>query len=379
MRIAHFLFGRCNPDSANGVEKTVYNLCLWQARSGHEVALLQLTPKPPLPIPGVHVRSIPPARRRFALPAELPAELDAFAPDVVHLHSAMVPENWSVARLCGRRAIPFVVTPNGNYSPKVLATNRLVKQAFRHFFDLPVARRAAFVHSVGDTDAIRAFGFRGPVIEAPNGVEVPTGSELQHSRNVTRAHPPTLVYIGRLHIEQKGLDTLLRGFALTRTEVPEARLIVAGPDWKGGAARLAELARTLHLGDSVRFVGPVFGPEKADLLDPSSVFVHVSRWEGLSLGVLEALSRSMLVVLSPAADPLGLVGETGAGIVCGSGPEAVALALRQALTMPPQEAERRRRRALRLASERFSWRSTSETVVRAYQTLAGTAGAQREP
>ena len=62
MRIAHFCIGRCNPESANGVDKTVYYLSRAQATLGHDVAVFSLTEKSTLPIPGVMVRAYAPMR-----------------------------------------------------------------------------------------------------------------------------------------------------------------------------------------------------------------------------------------------------------------------------------------------------------------------------
>ena len=55
LRIAHFILGRCNPDSANGVDQAVYHFARTQAALGHPVAVFSLTEKPALPIPGVTV------------------------------------------------------------------------------------------------------------------------------------------------------------------------------------------------------------------------------------------------------------------------------------------------------------------------------------
>ena len=91
MRIAHFLPGRCNPDSANGVEKVVYNLTRQLATLNHQVALFSLTAKPPIPIPGVDVLAYPPERIPFMLPQNLLYDLRGWRPDIVHLHSVYSP------------------------------------------------------------------------------------------------------------------------------------------------------------------------------------------------------------------------------------------------------------------------------------------------
>lgn len=74
MRIAHMLLGRCNPDSANGVDKTVYHLARHQATLGAEVAVFSLANKDPLPVPGAEVRIFSPPGGLEACLAPFPTE-----------------------------------------------------------------------------------------------------------------------------------------------------------------------------------------------------------------------------------------------------------------------------------------------------------------
>ena len=55
MKILHFIEGRCNPDTANGVDKTIYFLTRELAALGHEVHLISETKKDPIEIPGVSI------------------------------------------------------------------------------------------------------------------------------------------------------------------------------------------------------------------------------------------------------------------------------------------------------------------------------------
>ncbi|GAP07778.1 hypothetical protein ATHL_02665 [Anaerolinea thermolimosa] len=92
MRIAHCILGRCNSESANGVDKTVYYLALHQAKAGEKVAVFSITDKEPLPIPGVEVIPIPSVRKGLLihLPFSfcgLEEKLLEWKPDIVHFHS----------------------------------------------------------------------------------------------------------------------------------------------------------------------------------------------------------------------------------------------------------------------------------------------------
>jgi glycosyltransferase involved in cell wall biosynthesis len=123
-----------------------------------------------------------------------------------------------------------------------------------------------------------------------------------------------VIFVGRLDIEQKGLDTLLQGFREAARQQPLA-LVLVGPDWKGGRQRLAASAKQLGIERQVWFRGPAFGREKFELLASADVFIYPSRWEGLPFSVVEALAIQRPCIVTRAADPLGIVARSGAGTV----------------------------------------------------------------
>ncbi|MEX1024897.1 MAG: glycosyltransferase family 4 protein [Planctomycetota bacterium] len=104
------------------------------------------------------------------------------------------------------------------------------------------------------------------------------------------------VFAGRLQRE-KGVDVLLRAFALARVEAPAARLDVLGD---GDERRSLEaLARGLELGDAVRFLGDVPNTEVAHYLRGAAAVVVPSIWtEAFGLTSLEAFRAGVPVVAS---------------------------------------------------------------------------------
>lgn len=141
------------------------------------------------------------------------------------------------------------------------------------------------------TELTAAGVARSRIVEVPNGAAtagtVRTGYGLHD--------PPCILYAGRLH-PQKGLDTLLRAFALLLRQSPvrglTLRLVGEGP----ASRELREFAGGLGIADRVDFagrhddVGPFF--QQAD------VFVLPSHAEGLSNALLEAMASGLPVVVS---------------------------------------------------------------------------------
>lgn len=380
LRIAHFI-GRCDADSANGVERMVHDLTLAQAALGHHVARLILHPagdEGPVPLEST-------LRRRCgavigigalllgrAIPKRVWDELIAWQPDLVHLHSVFVPENVALGKRLRRVGIPYCVTVHGALAPQARRHGRLKKALFHAAYERSYLESASAVHALtsDEEQQIRRSGIRTRVVVAPNGVDAGAGVAA-HGREALLQRFPTLgarrvfMFIGRLDPVQKGLDLLLEAFA--GAALHDAALVLIGPDWRGGRSRLERLVRALGLSECVLFDGPVFGGAKQQLLRGADVFVHTSRWEGVSLSVLEAGAAGLPCLLTPDADPSGHFGRAGAAVVAEGTQTALTGALRQLAAMSTAELRSMGDRGRATIAAHFTWPAVARTVVDFYR------------
>jgi len=377
LKIVHILRGRCNPESANGVERTVLHLAHWQAKAGHEVAIFGLSAKAPIPIDGVDVHHFRERWYPLMPPRSLCEALELLHPDIVHFHSSYVPVHVALASFLRSRGIPYTVTPNGGCAPQILQRSRLAKLPYKHFFERPFLNGAAFVHSVGDTKDLRAYGVRAPIVLAPNGFsfEEIEASERPSADPIRSGRPGwdnrlVFLYLGRLDAGQKGLDLLIKGFAQALSQRPQCGLALVGPDWRGNQAKLQELCRELRVDDAVVFTGPVRGPSKYGYLTGADFFVHPSRWEGMPFAVSEALACGKPCLVTPASDPCGLVERYHAGIVTSPTIEGVASTLVAMADLTPDQRSTMSARAKELVSTELDWHKISSTLTQAYEKYA---------
>src|SRR5206468_2231239 len=122
-----------------------------------------------------------------------------------------------------------------------------------------------------------------------------------------------LVFLGRFAIAHKGLDRLVRAFE--RAAGPRDRLTLAGKDFRGGLAPLRRLVEASPIRDRITIEGPAFGAAKYELFQRADVFVHLSRWEGLPLTIVEALAFGVPVLVSPETNAGEYVAAYDAGWV----------------------------------------------------------------
>jgi glycosyltransferase involved in cell wall biosynthesis len=123
-----------------------------------------------------------------------------------------------------------------------------------------------------------------PVHVIPNAVPPLPGERSSLDR-------PVVLAVGRLQAV-KGFDRLIRAFALVARDHPEWRLRICGSGVERPALRA--LIRELGLERHVRLTGRV--PHIERELESASVFALSSRSEGMSLALLEAMSKGLAVV-----------------------------------------------------------------------------------
>lgn len=248
-----------------------------------------------LQIAGQHVRL---ARRREI------ARLRALEPDIVHVHGEFNADNLRVSRLF---RCPVVISPHGACHPVVLAkSRRAAKRVYLAVESRLLRDRVRVFHALCPAEASHLAA----VFPTATSYCVPQGpSVLVPKLLAPRATMPTagehkveFLFVGRLDVFTKGLDILLEAFetVASRSGGARMRLTLAGPDWKGGRPWLEHRATELGIKDRIGFTGPLTGRQVGAVLAEADIYVQLSRHEGFSLSVAEALLAGKPAVLSSA-------------------------------------------------------------------------------
>jgi glycosyltransferase involved in cell wall biosynthesis len=376
LRIAHFMLGRCNPESANGIDKSVFFMSSAQAALGHAVALFSVSRKPAIPVPGVETRTYA-ALMKVQLPAlSLWQNLRDWHPDVVHIHSLYVPANALLAHALRREGIPYVITPHGATDEHVMLRRNYLKRPYRALIERPTLNRAAFVHAIADQRSIIDYGVTSPIVIAPNGIDfasVPRDLDRHacRARIAISNRARLALFLGRLDRLHKGLDILINAFADVAPNVPELVLVLVGPDQDDSRRILLELTERRGVAARVIFRDAAVGTAKFQLLAAADFIVHPSRWEaGVPFSVLEALAVGRPCLVSRAADPEASIARHDAGLVVEPTIAAVARGLEQLGRASNDTLTWQGQRATVLARREFSWPRVAHTLIDGYATHA---------
>ncbi len=108
--------------------------------------------------------------------------------------------------------------------------------------------------------------------------------------------PPVVLFVGSI-LNRRHVPDLIRAFALLAGRVPDARLEIVGDNRTHPREDLKRLVDSLGIASRVGLRSYVAGDELARLYASARVFAFLSEYEGFGLTPLEALARSVPVVV----------------------------------------------------------------------------------
>ena len=303
-------------------------------------------------------------RLALGLPAETRRDLDAFAPDIVHVSAPDI-LGRAAQGYALRRGIPLVASLHTRF------------ETYFQFYGL------GFIRGIIES-YLQRFYQRCDLVLAPNrplaqmlvadGVE--PGRIAIWSRGVDRAkfdparrsqawrtahgigaQDMAVLFFGRL-VREKGIADFAAAFA--RASLPDARAVVVGD----GPARDA-FERLLP--DAV-FAGHLTGDELGEAVASADILLNPSSTEAFGNVNLEAMASGLAIVSADAPSSRELIDHGRTGLLVPAGDVAGYSAALTQLARDPALC-RQLGQAARAESARYEWDAALDKVVDAYRGL----------
>lgn len=203
---------------------------------------------------------------------------------------------------------------------------------------------------------------RDRIVVIPNGV-----SWAKFQSRTKRRSDRRVLYVGRIDVRHKGCDTLVKAMAIVVRKIPDATLILVGPDW-GDGDRVTSLAKSLGIGGRVKYVGVVSEEEKVNQFAMADVCVLPSNIEPFGIVALEAMASGKPLVATNVGGLRELVrnGESGLLVPCR---DEVKLAEGIVFLLKHGSVARQMGSKGRAFARRYSWQVVTDKVERLYQSL----------
>lgn len=279
--------------------------------------------------------------------------------DVLHVHEPTVPSVSMLA--CFAASGPIVATfHTATARSRALqvfgtALQPALEKVIGRIAVSPAARRVVVEHLGGDAVLI------------PNGVDVSRFAGATPLDD--RPDCPTVVFLGRIDEQRKGLAVLLEALPELVRRVPDVRLLVAGP---GDADDVRE-AVPRSLRDRVELLGMISETDKPRVFASGTVYCAPNtHGESFGIVLVEAMAAGTPVVASDLEAFRRVLRGGAAGVLVPvRDPGALAAGLAALL----QDEERRTELVAegRRVVQVYDWSTVTRQVVEVYETVALTA------
>ena len=290
----------------------------------------------------------------------------AFLPDLVIFHGFYHFDMIALYKRLLKAHIPYILVPHCALTDEAQNSKKLKKIAGNFVFFNRFVRHAAAVQCLSQWEYDHS-AVKPPKFISTNGIYLPENKKVSfHAKGVS------FVYIGRLDIAQKGLDLLLEAVEKVSAFLRDRHCTVSiyGPLAAEAERALRETIAGKQITDLVFLKGPVFGAEKEKALLDADVFLQTSRFEGMPMGILEAMSYGLPCLVTRGTTLGETIARYDAGWSCDTDVDAIAAQLQKAVeekdAYPAKSAA-----AVRCAGSEFGWETITRNAVEMYRTYAG--------
>lgn len=252
--------------------------------------------------------------------------------DLYHINAIWQYPAHATAKYARINKKPYIISPHGMLYANALKKSWFVKKVFYYAWFRKDLERAACIHATSKEEMrqIRNCGLKNPIAVIPNPIDLPVKSELDV--NTSPLDRDSVIFIGRL-VAIKGIDKLIRAWALIEKDNVKSKLLIAGD----GDQREYLQNLVLNLGlKNVEFLGFLNNDGKVELYKRAKYLILPSESENFGMVVTEALSNKIPVIASKGT-PWETLIEYKCGWWVDNSVETLAEALKEALIVSEED------------------------------------------
>ena len=227
--------------------------------------------------------------------SELPGKFNI--PSIVVFHELYRVPFLRLYKECNKKNIPYIIIPHGGLTKKAQKIKKLKKLVGNAVFFNNYIRKSACIHFLSEQERSNSIWNEHKSFVLGNGIEIPD----INIEDLQKGNSFELLFIGRYDIYFKGLDILFEAISKIKLFMRENNVILHlyGKGSEKDENYLREYIKKNDLFDIIKLEGSVFSKEKVSRYCKANIFIQTSRSEGQPMGILEAMSCYLPLIVTP--------------------------------------------------------------------------------
>lgn len=281
--------------------------------------------------------------------------------DLIVFHEAYIKEFLKISKKIRKLNINYIIIPHGELTTEALKKKRIKKFVANKLLFNPYLKGAKSIQCLSNYE-LEQTKFPCKFV-GTNGISIPKEKKAIFSKNKI-----SFIYIGRLELYQKGIDLMLGAINLLQERLRKANVVfkIFGPDAKGRMENIQKLIKQYNISDLVILEHEIMGEKKKQELLESDIFIQTSRFEGMPMSILEALSYGIPCLVTDGTTLGELIHEYNAGWSCSCDVNSIANTL-QFILDNVIDYETLSDNSRKLVKDNFQWDIISQNTIKEYK------------
>ena len=302
MKVLHFILGRADQNTSNGVNKVIFGHAKYGNAIGHDVQVVgvsssQKTKYELIERDGFCVHSF----NSFLFGAFDYIRKVSTKVDIIHIHSVWNNYNVLLANYLILRNIPYVITPHsGLTDDRIKQSNYIFKLLYHKLFQKRVFNNALGVHALTQEEStvLSKYTLNKKIFVVENGIEL---TDRVKKNFIPKKHY-RIGFLGRLAIEKNILGLLHALKEISPEILKRVELVLIGPCKNKDFEKFKSFIKENDLQSNVSFEGALYGKEKENMLAGLDGYIHPAFSDVVSIAVMEALSFGLPSIITRTSD-----------------------------------------------------------------------------
>lgn len=292
-----------------------------------------------------------------------------FKPELVVFEDLYYIEFCRLGKLLIHERIPYIIVPRGCLTYTAQRQKWYKKIPANILLFIPFSRQAAAIEFLTERErnnSARYWNRRSIIV--PNGTILP----VRHANPSMRKSHFRGTFIGRINPYHKGLDVFFEACESLKALLVEkkCKMDFYGPYSVDVGDTVQNDLVKRGLESIITIHKEVHGQEKEDILLKSDFFILTSRFEGMPMGLLEALSYGLPALVTHETNIGEMIEEEGAGLSSQCQVDGIKKNLEKLLTMKEEDLNKMSLNAI-ILSKRFDWNEIAKAAHADYLRLVG--------